>query len=192
MLLYWTKTDQFVKQQLLHPGRGASVGSAEAWSLLTYGLKQDLNLELPNIDILPGGRPWFPEMPNLYFSLSHTKGAAMAAVSRFPVGADVELQRPVRDATSRRLLETPHGDLELFALWTLRESWYKLTGTGDLRSIPIARENGRIILPESSEEIFCRLYNDIPGCAAAVCCQGEQPPESIQFIAPELLLRKTN
>lgn len=189
MLLYWTTIGNYVPEQLLHPGRSAAVGSAEAWSLLTYALKQDLGLELPKVETRPGGRPWFPEMPNLHFSLSHTKGAALAAISYSPVGADVESVRPVHSVTSRRLLETPHGDLELFELWTLRESWYKLTGKGDLRSIPISRENGIITLPEWPEKVFCRLYTDIPGCTAAVCCQGEQPPGSIRYIEPKQLLK---
>lgn len=189
MLLYWTKTGEFVPEQLLHPGRSPAFGSAEAWSLLTYVLKKDFGLELPKVDIQPKGRPWFPEMPNLHFSLSHTKGAALAAISRFPVGADVEARHVVRETTERRLLEAPHGDLELLELWTLRESWFKLTGKGDLRSIPISRENDRITLPEWPEEVFCRLYADIPGCAAAICCEEEQPPESICYIDPKQILK---
>ena len=189
MLLYWTTIGDFVPEQLLHPGRSPALGSAEAWSMLAYSLNRDLGIALPKVEIQPGGRPWFAEMPNLHFSLSHTKGAALAAISQFPVGVDVESIRQVHDTTSRRLLEAPHGDLELFDLWTLRESWFKLTGKGDLRSIPISRENGRITLPEGPEEVFCRLYTDIPGCAAAICCKGEQPPESIRFLDPEQLLK---
>ena len=191
MLLYWTTVGKFVPEQLLHPGRSAAVGSAEAWSLLIYALKNDFGLELPLVEIQPGGRPWFPEMPNLHFSLSHTRGAALAAISHFPVGADVEAKRSVRESTACRLLETPHGDLELFELWTLRESWFKLTGTGDLRSIPISRENGKIVLPEWPEDVHCKLYHDIPGCAAAVCSEAEQPPDTIRYIEPKKLLKKT-
>lgn len=189
MLFYWTTIGDFVPKQLLHPGRSAAVGSAEAWSLLTFALKKDLDLELPRVEIQPGGRPWFPEMPNLHFSLSHTRGAALAAISHCPVGADVEASRSVRESTARRLLETPHGDLELFELWTLRESWFKLTGKGDLRSIPISREDGKITLPEWPEEVFCKLYSDIPGCTAAVCCQGVHPPETIRYLEPKILLK---
>lgn len=192
MLLYWTTVGDFVPEQLLHSGRSSAIGSTEAWSLLTFALKTDLGLELPRVEIQPGGRPWFPEMPNLHFSLSHTKGAALAAISHFPVGTDVESRRSVHESTARRLLETPHGDLELFELWTLRESWFKLTGKGDLRSIPISRENGRIILPDWADKVFCKLYTDIPECAAAVCCQGKQPPETIRFIEQQQLLKNQN
>ena len=189
MLFYWTKIGEFDHVRMLYPGRSHSEGSAAAWSLLTYVLQKSCQLDLPRFETHPGGKPYFPEYPDLHFSLSHTKGAALAAISRFPIGVDVEFHRSVRKNTERRLLETPHGDLTLFELWTLRESWFKLTGKGDLRSIPIARENGVITLPEPSNGIFCRLYDDIPGCSAAVCCAGEQPPEQIQFIAPELLFK---
>ncbi len=146
-------------------------------------------MDLPPVEIAPGGKPCFGADSDVYFSLSHTRGAAMAAISRVPIGADVEQRRKVRDSTARRILEVPHGDLDLFELWTLRESWFKLTGRGDLRTIPISRENGVITLPEPSEGIQCRLYDDIPDCAAAVCCDGEAPPEHIQFVDPKRLLQ---
>ena len=165
------------------------MGSAEAWSLLVLAMRQDLGMELPPVETTPGGKPCFRGGSDVYFSLSHTRGAALAAVSRKPIGADVEQRRDVRESTVRRILEVPHGDLDLFELWTLRESWFKLTGRGDLRSIPISREHGIITLPEKSEGIQCRLYDDIPGCAAAVCCDGEAPPDHIRYINPEQLLR---
>lgn len=190
MKLYWAQTDGLDPARAIHPGRSRSDGSAFVWSLLTCALQQDWKMELPKVGTAPGGKPFFPEVPELHISLSHTRGVVLAAISRHPVGADVEFHREFRESTARRLMETPHGDLKLFELWTLRESWYKLTGRGDLRTIPFSRTNGIITLPEPMENIYCQLYGEIPNCTAAVCCEQELPPESLIRIDGNLLINK--
>ena len=189
MKLYWAQTSGCDPAQAIHPGRSHADGSAFAWSLLTYALQCDWDMELPSVETTTGGKPYFPDVPELHISLSHTRGVVLAAISRFPVGVDVEYHRQFRESTARRLKETPHGDLELFELWTLRESWYKLTGRGDLRTIPFSRENGVITLPEPMENVHCHLYGEIPNCTAAVCCEQELPPEKMIQIDAKLLLK---
>ena len=104
------------------------------------------------------------------------------AVSAAPVGADVEQVRPLHPAMARRLAQADCGDLQPFELWTLRESWFKLTGAGDLRTIPFRRTAGVLFPPEAGA--LCRVYDAIPGCAAAACSLAEQPPERLQFVPP--------
>ena len=31
-------------------------------------------------------------------------------------------------------------------------------------------------------DVRCRVYDEIPGCAAAVCSKAEQPPERLRFV----------
>ena len=81
-----------------------------------------------------------------------------------------------------RLAQADCGDLQPFELWTLRESWFKLTGAGDLRAIPFRRADGVLVPPEAGA--LCRVYDAIPGCAAAACSLAEQPPERLQFVPP--------
>ena len=83
---------------------------------------------------------------------------------------------------ARRLAQADCGDLQPFELWTLRESWFKLTGAGDLRTIPFRRADGVLVPPEAGA--LCCVYADIPGCVAAVCSRAEQPPERLQFVPP--------
>ena len=104
------------------------------------------------------------------------------AVSAAPVGADVEQVRPLHPAMARRLAQADCGDLQPFELWTLRESWFKLTGAGDLRTIPFRRAAGVLVPPEAGA--LCRVYDGIPGCMAAVCSLAERPPERLQFVPP--------
>ncbi len=180
MEVFWTEIAGLDETRARRPGRSRARGSAFGMSLLAWAAREVWGVDLPEIGVLESGKPYFPAHPELHFSISHTKTAVLAALATYPVGADVELRRAVRPATERRLKETPCGDLELFELWTLRESYYKLTGRGDLRTIPFSRENGVILPPEP--DMRCRVYDEIPGCAAAVCSKAEQPPERLRFV----------
>ena len=86
-----------------------------AWELLALALERELGLpQMPEIAREPGGRPYFPACPDLCFNISHSRGGAVCALDRLPVGVDVELLRPA----PRRLA----GDLEdeaFFRLWTI-------------------------------------------------------------------------
>ena len=83
------------------------------------------------------GRPVLEAGP--FVSLSHTAGAAAAAISDHAVGVDLERLRPVRPGVAERVLS--RQELEWYAgrgrrtedfltLWTLKESFYKYLGTG--------------------------------------------------------------
>ena len=131
MELFWT---QITDAQPARPARTKAHGSAWGVSLLAYAVRAVWGIDLPETAELPGGKPYFPACPQLHFSVSHTRTAALVAVSAAPVGADVEQVRPLHPAMARRLAQADCGDLQPFELWTLRESWFKLTGTGDLRA----------------------------------------------------------
>lgn len=90
--------------------------------------------------------------------------------------------RPLHPAMARRLAQADCGDLQPFELWTLRESWFKLTGAGDLRTIPFRRADGVLVPPEAGRSAACMTA--FPGCMAAVCSFAEQPPERLQFVPP--------
>lgn len=188
MEIFWCRIEDLKEQRLLHTGRSKSHGSAFAWSLLSYAVETVWSCPLPEVSLTASGKPFFPMRTDICFSLSHTKTAALAAVSASPIGADVERRKKYSAALERRLFDVPHGDLDLFELWTLRESWLKLTGEGDLRSIPFSRSNGEITGPV--EGLFSRLYDEIPGCAAAVCSFQEAPPDQLHFVALKDLIRK--
>ena len=185
MVLYWTKIAHIQGLTPGHPGRTAAHGSAWAWSLLAYAVREQFSCDLPEVSLSRGGKPFFPSRPDICFSLSHTKTAVLAAISSFPIGADVEFRRETKPSLERRLLELPHGDLDLFEVWTLRESWYKLTGEGDLRSIPFSRENGVITGPNPA--LQCRVYHEIPDCCASVCSLSETLSNNLLYVPPEAL-----
>ena len=97
------------------------------------------------------GRPYLPDFPDIHFSLSHSGDRVMCAVSRSPVGCDVE-EAEETEADLRRIryvarcLTESERELALtdpsafYRIWTLKESFVKMTGQG-------------LVIPLSSFEI---------------------------------------
>lgn len=97
------------------------------------------------------GRPYLPDFPDIHFSLSHSGDRVMCAVSRSPVGCDVE-EAEETEADLRRIryvarcLTETERELALadpsafYRIWTLKESFVKMTGQG-------------LVIPLSSFEI---------------------------------------
>ena len=88
----------------------------------------------------PSGKPYFPLSPKYHFSLSHTEGAVLVAVSDQPIGVDIEHYRFVEEAVFDRVL-TPnerkamllHGSdvkASFLEIWTRKEAYLKWTGEG--------------------------------------------------------------
>lgn len=59
--------------------------------------------DLPRIEVDELGKPFFPDHPDIHFSLSHTAGAAAAALADTPVGVDIERVRPVSVRAMERI-----------------------------------------------------------------------------------------
>lgn len=128
----------------------------------------------PELDVTAGGKPYFPSRPDWHFSLSHTRGLVLVAVSDRPVGADAQ----VKDGRAERLtgkLMSPgeRAEFDFYELWCLRESVYKLRGCGDLRTMRFSRRGGAVLAPE-------------PGYTAAAgrCLATPWPPQTLTGSCP--------
>lgn len=176
MGLYWSEVRGLPAERALRAGRRPGAESAFAWSLLLYAARREWGMEalpLPAEDA--AGRPYFPACPQRYFSLSHSRGAVLAALSERPVGADLQRLGAPPARLLRTALPEELEDFGFFGLWTLRESVYKLTGEGSLRGMRFSRAGGEITAPFPG--VRCRLYADAPGFAAAAAVLDGEPPE---------------
>ena len=114
----------------------SACGILTAYALLRRELKLYHGISRPVIAYEKAGKPYLPEYPRLHFSISHSREYAVCAVSDTPVGTDGETVRALRDSLWRRVLTQSEyswadGDPgRLFRLWTLKESYFKFTGTG--------------------------------------------------------------
>lgn len=179
MLIFYADIQGLDEGRALCRGRSRAPGSAFAYSLLKYALEVWKGAtELPAVAADSRGKPYFPEQPDWQFSLSHTRGFVLAAVSEKPVGADVQLRDGRGERLAGRLMsEREREQFDFYELWSLRESLYKLTGEGSLRTLRFERRGGLIVPP--CEGAQCRTYGDIPGCSAAAASLGEPLPERL-------------
>lgn len=81
------------------------------------------------------GKPYFKNRPDLFFSLSHSGSYAMAAVSDKEIGCDIQQIKNIDLKISKRFFTEYENDyikniLDFFRVWTLKESFIKLIGTG--------------------------------------------------------------
>lgn len=116
---------------------------------------------------------------NIYFSLSHTKNAIAVAVSRRPVGIDVEavvsqerigdshfLERTMSATECKQINLANNPRLMFTELWTRKEAYVKLLGTGlDMNTLPM-------LLNEAEAYTFHTGYGS--GYAYSIVCKADQ------------------
>ena len=129
------------------------------------------------------GKPWMTiggkRAENIYFSLSHTKNAIAVAVSNRPVGIDIEavvsqervgdshfLERTMSAAECKQINLADNPRLVFTELWTRKEAYVKLLGTGlDMDTLPK-------LLNEADAYTFHTGYGS--GYAYSVVCEADQ------------------
>ncbi|MGI5978812.1 MAG: 4'-phosphopantetheinyl transferase family protein [Oscillospiraceae bacterium] len=186
--LYYADIRGLSEADALYPPRSAAPGSAFGTSLLAYAYRDYVGLSPRKIARTLLANPWIPDDPGLHYSLSHSKTHVLVALSDAPVGIDAETHRKMPLSTVEKLT-TPaeRACFPFFDTWVLRESYFKLTDRGNLRTLRFYRRNGKIIPPD--DEVFCRLYRDIDGCSVAVCAYDDKFPDALIRVPPEKLLK---
>ncbi len=132
-----------------------------AYGLLRQLLNEEFGLRLDALRVSRGehGKPFFPDFPNIHFNESHCDVAVAVAVSSMPVGIDVETVAPLDMEVARRVLSddelrdvlaAPRPDVAFTRLWTVKESYLKLLGTGlvdDIAALTVPTDRTSTIVP---------------------------------------------
>ncbi|MBR0087568.1 MAG: 4'-phosphopantetheinyl transferase superfamily protein [Lachnospiraceae bacterium] len=107
--------------------------SATAWNLLEE-LLEEQGLGTGLAAFTDNGKPYFEDMTDLYFSLSHSGTVAAAALADVPVGLDVEkIRESYRESLINRCLspeEKAVYDGDFTRVWCRKEALAKLSGEG--------------------------------------------------------------
>ena len=140
---------------------------------------------LPELARTDLGKPFFPALPHIQFSISHNKSIILCAVSAKPVGVDIEDIRPRRESLPQYALtegefsryQSLGGDWPAFyTLWTRKEAWCKYTGQGLGHSWDLTPQEKGLFYGEYAGEDW----------RAAVCGE-EIPPTDIIWLEGESL-----
>jgi len=116
-----------------------------AYLLLMRGLRQEFGIEeKPLFEYGEHGKPRIVGHPEVHFNLSHCRQAVVCAVSRQPVGIDVESVREYREslidytmneAEAALIKGSERPEVAFTRLWTQKEALLKLTGEGISRDL---------------------------------------------------------
>lgn len=125
--------------------------SVAAYLQLLNALETEYGITAPpHFDFHDGGKPFIAGRQDICFSMSHCRCGVACAVSDRPVGIDIETIRPYRRELAERVMNTeemdvitssPHPEIEFIRLWTMKESFLKMTGEGirsDLKLVPLS------------------------------------------------------
>lgn len=142
-------------------------------TLLKQALINECKVEFSEdmIEVKENGKPVLKGLP-ICFNISHCKGMVVCALSDCPVGVDVEKERRISKSLVRKTCNDweksyilNHDYIKSFLeLWTLKESWMKMTGVG--MRIPFDTVNFRFLglekeLPEPEAAGSWRMPEEI-------------------------------
>jgi len=125
--------------------------------------------DLPEIARHPHGKPFFPTDPERHFNLSHSGAYALCALDSAPVGVDIQVIKPFRQALYNRVcnpsqrawLRELEDDPRAFALlWALKESRCKQSGRGLTSPISAIEIPIPTTVPWRTGDVPCRAELD--------------------------------
>lgn len=107
-------------------------------ALMEYGLRErSMEYEIGRY-----GKPYLRDYPEIHFSLSHSGEYAICSIGREPVGNDIEKIKEGRLQVAQRFFSTQETawiyrvddrreqEERMFRIWTMKESFLKVTGFG--------------------------------------------------------------
>lgn len=144
------------------PGKFACLKS---YLMLKDLLEKEFNITHFTIGTGQHGKPFLKEYPDIHFNISHCKTAIAVAVSSEPIGIDIEsirkhtpalVERTMNPQESRQIMESSDPQREFIRLWTIKESVFKLSGSGitdDIREILSLSPSFRVTIEEKPDYI---------------------------------------
>lgn len=185
----WQKRKERILQYKHEKNRKQSLG---AGLLLSHVLKK----YGADLETLRYGENGKPETDGICFNLSHSEDLVICAVSAQPVGCDIEKISDMKKNIAERFFtinEVKYLDQfdeeekrnEFFRLWTMKESYLKMTGEG--MSLPLNMVE--FVFGESvnvyREGTLCNCNikeYEFPGYKLTVCAEDDKFAENAQYL----------
>lgn len=135
-------------------------------ALLNYGLRDMFQIDGRKkvIDKEANGKPYLKGMEQYHFNISNTDGLVVCAVADMEIGVDAEKNKSFRKGILKKCAsscETAYimekeekvQQERFFQLWTLKESYIKMTGEG--MRVPLNEVEFKIEEKEGNVQITC-------------------------------------
>ena len=107
-----------------------------AYLLLSYALREN-GISRFELDYSENGKPFLKNNSSLFFNISHCKSGIAVAVSKSPVGIDIQEISHYNSMVAKRVFsseeqnyvtESDNPDIEFTRIWTLKECALKYDG----------------------------------------------------------------
>lgn len=101
--------------------------------------KTGVTMEKAEISYEKSGKPFFKNMPNVHFNISHTDGAVAVAIGDSELGVDAEKIKEAKMTVAEKLFskherefieQSEDKNKAFFYVWTRKEAFAKMTGDG--------------------------------------------------------------
>ena len=164
--------------------RSDRVLSVLAFLLLRIGLYREYGMtQMPKTALLPNGKPYLAERPDIHFNLSHCKTGVACAVSDGEVGVDIQHYVPFKASIAERIMtadellkaQTGDADAVFTRIWSLTESEGKFTGDGVSLDLTQRRAPERCIRQSHMLEHFVLSVTSEKPLALVKLCVAELP-----------------
>lgn len=141
-----------------------------------------------------------PEVDGIYFNLSHSHNMVICAVSEKKVGCDVEKIVKAPQRVAERFFHKNEVDYlkacgdekrdeAFFRIWTMKESYMKMTGEGmklSLDSIEFLLDCEKVRARRDGKILSCHIMEyEIPGYKVSVCGEEDQFSGCVEYISSE-------
>lgn len=142
----------------------------------------------------PNGKP---KSEKICFNISHSGTLVICAVNERPVGCDIEKIENEPKGIAKRFfhhneihyLQTFHNETRnemFFRLWTLKESYIKMTGEGlhiPLKDFEILLNDEKIQVRRENKILPCHIMEYfIPKYKVSVCAEEEKFAQCIKYV----------
>lgn len=114
------------------------------------------------------GKPFLRYYPEIHFSLSHSKDYAICSIGIEELGNDIEWVRGGKDNVAERFfaaeelawiknaVDSKEKDERMFQIWTMKESFLKVTGFG----MSLSLKDFAVIMEENGNIKLCQTVDD--------------------------------
>ncbi len=135
-----------------------------------------------------------PQMEGIYFNLSHCHNMVACTISDKPVGCDIEKVRDIKENVAARFFtekenayikEAEDEKDMFFRLWTIKESYMKMTGDGlklGLQNVQVVVDDKIHILYKGGIQSCTVKEYELAGYKISVCGEEEKFRDILEWI----------
>ena len=150
--------------------------------LLSYAIKELYNIDHKTLEYATceNGKPYFKNLPDVHFSLSHSGKIAMCAISSLPVGCDCEMSHRKSEGIEKKYFNQMERDLlkngKTFAhIWTRKEAVAKCNGRGVAAGLKKIDTTCDFLTFDGAKYRLITVPCALAGYDMAVCVSAELP-----------------